>query len=79
MKPFNMPPMLSEDKVDTRKPWYEKVQWLNTSTLVIVPFLAFIQIPFVPLHRNTLLWASLYYIMTTASITAGKLFKRTGI
>jgi stearoyl-CoA desaturase (delta-9 desaturase) len=51
--------------------WYQHVNWLNTTLIVIIPIIGFVSAYWVPLQLYTALWACLYYFNTGLGITAG--------
>lgn len=51
--------------------WHKHINWLNAVPVVIIPLCGLIAIPWVPLHRETAVWAMAYYFMTGLGITAG--------
>lgn len=52
--------------------WYQHINWLNTTLIVIIPIIGFVSAYWVPLQLYTALWAVLYYFNTGLGITAGK-------
>ncbi|CAG5149716.1 uncharacterized protein ALTATR162_LOCUS2431 [Alternaria atra] len=51
--------------------WYKKINWLNTTLVVLVPTYGLYLARSTPLTRPTLLWSILYYFMTAFGITGG--------
>lgn len=51
--------------------WHKHINWLNAVPVVIIPLCGIIAFPWVPLHRETAVWAVAYYFMTGLGITAG--------
>lgn len=51
--------------------WYQHVNWLSTTLILIVPILGCIAVPFTPLKLPTAIWAIVYYFWTGLGITAG--------
>jgi stearoyl-CoA desaturase (delta-9 desaturase) len=59
------------DKPTTWGNWYKKVNWLNTTFIVIIPILGFVSCYWVPLHLKTAIFSIIYYFNTGLGITAG--------
>jgi len=55
----------------TWRNWYQHINWVNTTGIVIVPFIGFLLSLSTPLKRPTLIWAIIYYFWTGLGITAG--------
>jgi stearoyl-CoA desaturase (delta-9 desaturase) len=55
----------------TLRNWYRKINWLNTTLVVLIPAYGLYLTRFTPLTRPTLLWSILYYFMTAFGITGG--------
>ena len=51
--------------------WYQHVNWLSTTLILIVPILACIAVSFTSLKFPTAIWAIVYYFWTGLGITAG--------
>ncbi|PWY88374.1 putative acyl-CoA desaturase [Aspergillus heteromorphus CBS 117.55] len=51
--------------------WLKRIHWPKLTILVIVPALAFLMVPFVPLQAKTLVLSVVYYFITGIAITAG--------
>lgn len=55
----------------TLRNWYKKINWLNTTLVVLIPAYGLYLARSTPLTRPTLLWSILYYGMTAFGITGG--------
>ncbi|KAF2846005.1 hypothetical protein T440DRAFT_472168 [Plenodomus tracheiphilus IPT5] len=55
----------------TWKNWYRKINWLNTTLVVVAPFYGLHLARSTPLTLPTLLWSVIYYAMTAFGITGG--------
>ncbi|ERS97763.1 stearoyl-CoA desaturase (delta-9 desaturase) [Sporothrix schenckii 1099-18] len=55
----------------TLKNWYKHIDWLNTTFILLIHVAAMIAAYWVPLRRNTLIFAIVYYFNTGLGITAG--------
>lgn len=51
--------------------WYQHVNWVNTTLILIVPVGGLIAACYTPLRAATAAWAILYYFWTGLGITAG--------
>ncbi|KAH9880153.1 stearoyl-CoA 9-desaturase [Plenodomus biglobosus] len=51
--------------------WYRKINWLNTSLVVLIPLYGIYLACSTPLTLPTLLWSVAYYAMTAFGITGG--------
>ena len=61
-----------DDFITTLSSWCNKVRWFNFTMLITIPIIAFLQVPWVPLHRKTLVLSIIYYVTTAISVTAGE-------
>jgi stearoyl-CoA desaturase (Delta-9 desaturase) len=52
--------------------WWKHINWLNTTFILFIPFLGFLSTYWVPLKKETAIFAFLYYFNTGLGITAGK-------
>lgn len=57
----------------TLKNWYLHVNWLNTTLILIIPFLGMLSTYWVPLTSKTLAFSVFYYFNCGLGITAGEL------
>ncbi len=55
----------------TMKNWHKHINWLNTTLILIIPFMGMVGSYWVPLQFNTLVFAVVYYFNTGLGITAG--------
>ncbi|KAH5627277.1 acyl-CoA desaturase [Parastagonospora nodorum] len=55
----------------TFRNWYKKINWLNTTLVVLIPALGLYLTRTTPLTRPTLIWSVLYYFCTAFGITGG--------
>lgn len=55
----------------SERPWYHRVKWVPTTTLIIIPVLFLLTIPWVPKNRRILGFAWLYGFHSGLCITAG--------
>ncbi|KAH7085314.1 hypothetical protein BKA63DRAFT_14907 [Paraphoma chrysanthemicola] len=55
----------------TLRNWYKKINWLNTTLVVLIPATGLYLARTTPLTRPTLLWSILYYFCTAFGITGG--------
>ncbi|RAH59759.1 fatty acid desaturase [Aspergillus piperis CBS 112811] len=60
-----------DDFITTLSSWCNKVRWFNFTMLITIPLVAFLQVPWVPMHRKTLVLSIIYYVTTAISVTAG--------
>ncbi|KAH6687979.1 acyl-CoA desaturase [Plectosphaerella plurivora] len=51
--------------------WYKKINWVNTTFVIFIPFSGLIAAYWTPLHRYTAIWAIIYYFNTGLGITGG--------
>ena len=51
--------------------WYQHVNWLSTSFIIIIPLMAFVAAYFHPLHCATAIFSAVYLFNTGLGITAG--------
>ena len=51
--------------------WYKKINWLNTTLVVLIPTYGLYLATCTPLTRKTLLWSIFYYVCTGFGITGG--------
>lgn len=51
--------------------FFQKIQWLNTTLVLLVPFVASLLTPFIPLKGKTFALACVWYVMSALGITAG--------
>ncbi|KNG47697.1 acyl-CoA desaturase [Stemphylium lycopersici] len=70
-----VPPTTKQPHISTQpttlRNWYKKINWLNTTLVVLVPAYGIYLSRSTPLTRPTLLWSILYYFMTAFGITGG--------
>jgi stearoyl-CoA desaturase (delta-9 desaturase) len=52
--------------------WYRKINWINTTFVIFIPFSGLIAAYWTPLHRYTAIWAVVYYFNTGLGITGGE-------
>ena len=78
----------AKSKIDSRKrdvsdllptfaTWYNQINWLNTSVVVILPIVGLILAIYTPLQRATAVCSIVYYFITGLGITAGRDFPFT--
>ena len=70
-KPMSSKPMHIAHQPTTLHNWYKKINWLNTTLVVLIPTFGLYLTRTTPLTRPTLLWSILYYFCTAFSITGG--------
>lgn len=51
--------------------FFQKIQWINTTLILLIPLFCTVFIPYVPLQRKTLIWGIVWYFCTGFGITAG--------
>lgn len=51
--------------------FFQKIQWLNTTLVLLIPFVASLSQAVVPLQKKTLALAVFWYVMSALGITAG--------
>jgi len=51
--------------------WHKHINWLNTNTVVVLPFIGVIASFYTPLQQETFFAAVVYYFITGLGITAG--------
>lgn len=59
------------DQEITWNNWYQHVNWLNVTLIIIIPMLGLYYSMYTPLYRKTAIWSVLYYFATGLGITAG--------
>lgn len=55
----------------TIKNWHKKINWLNTTLVIILPIYGLYLARHTPLRRPTLIWSFIYYALTAFGITGG--------
>jgi stearoyl-CoA desaturase (delta-9 desaturase) len=55
----------------TFRNWYKKINWLNTTLVVLIPICGFYLATNTPLRRPTFIWSIVYYFLTAFGITGG--------
>jgi len=50
---------------------FQKINWMNTTLVLVIPFFSFAFVPYVPLQAKTLAFTVVYYVLTALGITAG--------
>ncbi|KAI0009268.1 delta-9 fatty acid desaturase [Xylariaceae sp. FL0662B] len=63
-------PHISEQPI-TFWNWYKHINWLNCTLILFIPLLGAIGAYWVPLQRNTLIFAIAYYVNSGLGVTAG--------
>lgn len=51
--------------------FFEKINWLNTTLILLIPMFSLLFVPFVPLQKKTFIFAFFYYATAALGITAG--------
>lgn len=51
--------------------WYQHVNWLSSSFIIIIPLMGLVGAYFHPLHRATAIFSVVYLFNTGLGITAG--------
>ncbi|CAI6338925.1 unnamed protein product [Periconia digitata] len=51
--------------------WYQHINWISTTLVIIVPIYGLFAIQYTPIHRLTLAWSLIYYFLTGFGITGG--------
>lgn len=70
-KAYNLDKVHISDKPMTWSNWYQHVNWINSTFVVIIPFFGFIASYWVPLRLNTAIFAFIFYVNSGLGITAG--------
>ncbi|CAH0028332.1 unnamed protein product [Clonostachys rhizophaga] len=70
-KSYNLDKVHISDKPMTWSNWYQHVNWINSTFVVIIPFFGFIASYWVPLRLNTAIFAFIFYVNSGLGITAG--------
>ncbi|KZM20041.1 heme binding [Ascochyta rabiei] len=55
----------------TFRNWYKKINWLNTTLVVLIPIYGLYLAKHTPLRGATLVWSIIYYVCTGFGITGG--------
>lgn len=51
--------------------FFQKINWMNTTLIALIPLFSFLFVPFVPLRLKTFLFSIAYFAFTATGITAG--------
>lgn len=69
-KVYRAPKHISEQPM-TISNFARKINWVNTTLILLIPSISFLFVPFVPLSLKTFAFSFLYYAFTALGITAG--------
>lgn len=69
-KVYRAPKHISEQPLTVFN-FVQKINWVNTTLILLIPCVSFLFVPFVPLTLKTFAFSFLYYVFTALGITAG--------